>query len=213
MSYVDLFNRYFPTPHYLEMPHAGIDISSASVRMAALSRTSGGLKIKDYAEEKLSSPILPGQALLSHKNLVEVLKKMQKEHNLKFVEVSIPEEKSYLFTLDVLDGTKEELRTRIEMHIEENVPISLDDAVFDYHRISKNQKTGMQFVAVSVVSVGVINEVVLLVGTWGMIPISFLLEKQAFARAIVKKGGRETHLIVNIGHKNTVVSLVKDVAV
>lgn len=213
MSYLDFFNKHFPTSHYLEMSHAGIDISSAVVRMAELTRTSKGLKLKSYAEEKLSSPVLPNQSLLNHQNLIEVLKKIQKEHKLKFVEVSIPEEKSYLFTIEVVDGSKEEIRTRIEMHIEENVPISLSDAVFDYHRIKKNEKTGMQFLAVSVVSSVVIDEYIALLESCGMTPISFLIENQALSRAIIKRGDRDNYLIVNIAYKNTVLSIVNDEAV
>ena len=213
MSYLDLFNRYFPTPQFLEMSHAGVDISSSMVRMAELIRTAHGLRLKSYAEEILDSPILPNQSLLSHKNLVEILKKIQKNYNLKFVEVSIPEEKAYLFTIEVVDGTKEEIRTRIEMHIEENVPIALDDAIFDYHRIKKNEKTGMQFLAVSVVPAVVIEEYITLFESCGMYPISFLIENQALSRAIIKKGDRENYLIVNVSHKSTVLSIVNDEAV
>jgi Tfp pilus assembly PilM family ATPase len=210
MSYLESFNKYFPTPHYLEMSHAGVDISSSMVRMAEMVRTSKGLKLRSYAEEKLESTILPNQSLLSNKNLIDVLNKIQKEHNLKFVEVSIPEEKGYLFTIEVLDGTKEEIRTRIEMHIEENVPISIDDAVFDYHRIKKNNKTGMQFLAVSVVPLGIIEEYIALFESCKMIPISFLIENQALSRAIIKKGDKDSYLIVNVSHKNTILSVVSD---
>ena len=213
MNSLELFNKYFPTPRFLEMSHAGVDISSAMVRMVKLSRTAKGLKLNCYAAEKLDSPILPNQSLLSHKNLLDSLKKIQKEHELKFVEVSIPEEKSYLFTIEVVDGTKEEIRTRIEMHIEENVPIALSDAVFDYHRIKKNEKTGMQFLAVSVVPSAVIDEYITLFESCGMTPISFLIENQALSRAIIKKGDRENYLIVNVSYKNTVLSVVNDEAV
>lgn len=213
MSYLELFNRYFPTPHYLEMSHAGIDISSSKVRMAELLRTSCGLKLKSFAEERLDSPLMPNQSLLSNKNLIEVLKKIQKKNNLKFVEVSIPEEKSYLFTIEVVDGSKEEIRTRIEMHIEENVPIALSEAVFDYHRIKKNETTGMQFLAVSVVPSVVIEEYTALLEECGMFPISFLIENQALSRAIIKKGDRDNYFVVNISHKNTVLSVVNDGAV
>ena len=213
MSYLELFNKYFPTPHYLEMSHAGIDIKSSEVRMAEIIRTSKGLKLRSYTEEKLDSPILPNQSLLAHKNLIETLKKIQKEHKLKFVEVSVPEEKAYLFTIEVLDGSKEEIRTRVEMHIEENVPISIDEAVFDYHRIKKNETTGMQFLAVSVVPLAVIEEYIALFELCKMTPISFLIENQALSRAIIKKGDRENYLIVNVSHKNTVLSIVNDGAV
>jgi type IV pilus assembly protein PilM len=210
MSHLDFLNKYFPTPHYLEMSHAGVDISSSSVHVSELIRTSKGLRLKYCAEENLASPILPNESLISNKNLIEVMKNIQKKYKLKFVEVSIPEEKAYLFTIEVVDGTKEEIRNRIEMHLEENVPISIDDAVFDYHRIKKNENTGMQFLAVSVVPTVVINEYIELFESCGMFPISFLIENQALSRAIVKRGDRENYLIINVGHKSTVLSIVND---
>ncbi len=213
MSYLDTLNKYFPTSHYLEMSHAGFDISSSAVHMAEIIRTARGLKLKCCTEEKLESPILPNESLLSNKNLIDILKKIQKKYKLKFVEISIPEEKAYLFTIEVVDGTKEEIRNRIEMHLEENVPLSLDDAIFDYHRIKKNESTGMQFLAVSVVPVVVINEYIELFESCGMFPISFLIENQALSRAIIKKGDRENYFIVNISHKSTVLSVVNDEAV
>lgn len=213
MSYLSLLNKYFPTAHYLEMSHAGVDISSSSVHVAELIRTSRGLKLKYCDEEVLDSPILPNEPLLSNKNLTEVLKKVQKKYKLKFVEVSIPEEKAYLFTIEIVNGSKEEIRNRIEMHLEENVPISLEDAVFDYHRIKKNESTGMQFLAVSVVPLSVINEYTELFESCGMFPVSFLIENQALSRSIVKKGDRENYIIVNVGHKSTVLSVVNDESV
>lgn len=213
MSYYSFFNKYFPVPHFLEMSHAGVDISSGAIRVVELIRTGRGLRLRKCIEEKLETPIAPNDSLLQRVDVVNILKKIKKENNLKFVEVSIPEEKSYLFTIEVVDGTKDEIRTRIEMHIEENVPISLDEAVFDYHRITKNEKTGMQFLAVSVVPKTVINEYIALFESCGMLPISFLIENQALSRAIIKKGDRNSYLIVNITHKNTVISIVNDEAV
>ncbi len=210
MSHIDFFNKYFPTAHYLEMSHVGVDVSSSAVHVSELLRTSKGLKLRFCSEEKLDAPILSNESLISNKNLITILKKIQKKYNLKFVEVSIPEEKAYLFTIEVEDGSKEEIRTRIEMHLEENVPISIDDAVFDYHRIKKNENTGMQFLAVSVVPSIVINEYIELFESCGMFPISFLIENQALSRAIIKRGDRENYLVVNVGSKSTVLSVVND---
>ncbi len=213
MSYYSFFNKYFPVPHFLEMSHAGVDISSGAIRVVELIRTSKGLRLRKCIEEKLENPILPSESILQRSDVLSILKKIKKENNFKFVEVSIPEEKSYLFTIEVVDGTKEEIRTRIEMHIEENVPVSLDEAVFDYHRITKNEKTGMQFLAVSVVPKTVIDEYITLFESCGFLPISFLIENQALSRAIVKKGDKNSYLVVNINYKNTVISIVNDEAV
>ena len=213
MLHLGLFNKYFPIPHFLEMSHSGVHINSTSVHAAEILRTSKGFKLRTYAEEELETPILINQSLLGHKNLIDVLKRIQRKNNLKFVEVSIPEEKSYLFTIDVLDGTNEQIRNRIEMHLEENVPISIDDSIFDYHIIKVDKKNRMLFLAVFVVPQVIIEEYISLFELCNMVPVSFLIENQALAKAVIKRGDKENYLIVNISHGSTVLSIVSDESV
>ncbi len=129
------------------------------------------------------------------------------------MEVSIPEEKAYLFTTEIPNGTVEEVRSHIEFHLEENVPISLADAVFDYHIIKKNNKKGTDFASVSVVPRIVIEDYIDLFEKCGMTPVSFLIENTAITRSIISAEDMSTYLVVNIGSAKTVLSIVSEQAV
>lgn len=195
------------------MAHVGVDISSNSIRFLELMRTGNGLKLGRFANQALPSPLLPGESLIKNTDLVAALKKVQRTNRLSFVEIAIPEEKAYLFTTEVPVGDDAAIRNHIEYHLEENVPVSLAEAVFDYHIIRKNNKKGTNFASVAVVPRSVMDEYIELFEICGMTPVSFLIENQAVARAVVKQEDQGMYLVVNVGSKNTVLSVISEQAV
>lgn len=137
MSIKNWISLHIPTPHYMSMSHVGVDISSTVIHIAEIKRNGSHLELGKYGAEQLEAPVNYNESLTADIGLVNALKKMQKEYHLQFVEVSIPEEHAYIFTADLPMGDESLIRNHIELHLEENVPISLDDAVFDYHVIEK----------------------------------------------------------------------------
>jgi type IV pilus assembly protein PilM len=212
MKLLNTLFRYFPTPKYISMSHVGVDISATSIRFLELVRSSGKLRLGRYANIPLPTPLVPGQSFLQNKDLVAALKKLQRTYRLSFVEVAIPEEKAYLFTTEVPAGDDEVIRGHIEYHLEENVPISLAESVFDYH-IIKNNKKGAEFASVAVVPAAVMDEYIQLFEICGMTAVSFLIENQALGRAVVKQNDMGMYLIVNVGTKKTVISVMSEQAV
>ena len=204
---------YFPTPRFLEMPHAGIDISPRSIRFIELERTTQGLRLEDFGEQTLPTSLVAGVSLLSNQDLVFALKKIKRTNNLSFVAASIPEDKAYVFTMEIPCGNEHDIRTHIEFHLEENVPISLADAVYDYFSISINERMNTFFASVTVVPLAVVDEYIDLFTTCGMIPISFLIENHALTKSIIAKGDGRTTLVVNLGLQKTVLSVVSNEAV
>ncbi len=195
------------------MAHVGIDISSTSIRFLELVRAGGGLKLGRYANQPLLNALVPGESLAKNQDLIAALKKVQRANKLSFVEIAIPEEKAYLFTTEIPSGNDQAVRDHIEYHLEENVPVSLAEAVFDYHVIRKGDKKGENFASVAVVPRAVMDEYIQLFEICDMTPVSFLIENQALARAVVKQDDGGMYLIVNIGSKKTVLSVVSDQAV
>lgn len=122
------------------MSHIGIDISLSAIHVTEIMHENGRLTLGTYGAVQLSAPVNYAEPLASNQELVDALKRIKKEYNLSLVEVSIPEEEAYIFTTDIPEGNEESIRTYIEMHLEENVPITLSDAVYDYHIIEHAQK-------------------------------------------------------------------------
>lgn len=213
MKLTKTFFRFFPTPKYISMSHVGMEISSTSIRFLELVRSRGKLKLGRFSNQMLPTPLISGESLTQNKDLVASLKKVQRTNRLSFVEVAIPEEKAYLFTTEIPSGDEVAVRNHIEYHLEENVPVSLAEAVFDYHIIKKGNKKGSDFASVAVVPRIVMDEYIDLFEMCGMTPVSFLIENQALARAVVRQDDMNMYLIVNVGAKKTVLSIMSEQAV
>ncbi len=205
--------RYFPTPRYIGMPHVGFDISTNAIRFVELTKSAKGLRLGRFGTVELKTPITVDDHLADNQEIIRILRTVQAENRFNFVEVSIPEEKAYLFTTEIPSGDPEAARNHIEFHLEENVPIALADAVFDFHIIKREVRKGIDFASVSVVPRNVIEDRIKLFEKCSMTPVSFLIENQAVSRTIIDLGDPSTYLVVNIGKDKTVLSIVNDQAV
>lgn len=135
MSLKNWFLTHIPPPAYMSMLHAGVDISPVSVHVIEFVKKDRHLKLGKFGMHQLPVMVDRSQPLVQNEGLMEKLKEIKKTYDLDFVELSIPEELAYLFTTLLPYGDEETIRNHIELHLEENVPISLADAVFDYHVI------------------------------------------------------------------------------
>lgn len=239
MSLKKWISKYIPSPTYMSMSHVGVDISPTCIHILEMVKKSAHLELGRHGVEPLSSPINFNEPLSADEGLVTALKKLQKKYKLDFVEISIPEDHAYIFTMDLPHGTEEEIHNHIELHLEENVPVSLADAVYDYFAIeklvegkgvdnvnqaevvSKNEpatfeatqgaEAGNTFLAsISVVQKSLIEQYIELFELAGMKPVSFLIENQALSKSIIKNGVLDTKLIVHVGENKSVLSVVSN---
>lgn len=137
MSLKNWITLHVPTPRYMSMSHVGVDISPTCIHIAEINHKGSHLELGKYGVYQLKAPINYTEPLISNQELVEGLKNLQKKFHLDFVEVSIPEEQAYIFTMEVPQGSIETQKNHIELHLEENVPLTLADAVYDFHIIEK----------------------------------------------------------------------------
>jgi type IV pilus assembly protein PilM len=207
------FLDYFPPPRFLELPYIGINIGPRAVRFIEILRAKHGFKVGRFAEKALP-PGNPALTLRENKSLAKALRDLKEEFDLKFVEAALPEEKAYLFKMQIPNESDQRIRNFIEFHLEENVPLSLEESVFDYHLIDTDRSTESNTEAtISVLPAKAINEYIEVFDKAGLVPVSFLIESQAIAKAVIKKGDNDTYLIVNIGENKTVLSVISDQAV
>ncbi len=265
MSLKNWISLHIPTPRYMSMAHVGVAISLTNIHIAEIRRRGSHLELGKYGVEGLVKPLNYNEPLASDAELVEILRRIQKHYHLDFVEVSIPEELAYIYTADLPVGDEETIRNHIELHLEENVPLSLEDSVYDYHAIEKpfsgsttkaprdNTNNNAGIVAanvaatnsesttpittapanvaedkspvalpdqgtfnagptfsasISVVPRTIVDQYIELFDLAGMTPVSFLVENQALSKSIIKAGDMDTKLIVHVGDRKSVLSVV-----
>ena len=206
------FLTFFPTPKLLTMPAAGIDISDSSVKFLTLKDTDNGREIDLYGEKKIPAGAVSGGEIKNADALIKVLYAIQKENDLHFIRASLPEEKAYLFkTLIPKELKGREVRDLIEFKLEENVPLSSGEAIFDYDIPLEEDPSALQReVSVAVYPNSTVEQYTEVFQKAHLIALSFEIEAQAIARAIIQKGDNGTYMIVDFGRMRTGLAIVSN---
>lgn len=193
-------------PRFLMTPSFGLDISDKSLKFVELIPDKNGIRMGRYGERKIPAGIIESGKIKDSKRLEEILLSLRKEEGIRFVRVSLPEEQVYLFQLKLEKSGLKSIREGIELALEEHVPISAEDAIFDYELLSEDeQKIELQ---VAAIPKNVIQNY-LLVFRDSLISVqSFELEAQAIARVVIKKGDMDTFMIVDFGQTRTGIFII-----
>lgn len=203
---MNIFSRLFPTPAFVTVPTVGLDFSDATMRFVDLKITADGLIPKRFAQEAIPEGCMKGGRIIDTTKFINFLKQVQKEHNLKYVRVSIPESQVYSFTLSLDVNASSDIRGAIDVLIEDNIPLKAIETVFDYHILSVTDKNiVVQVVALpETVSTNYYNAFF----SAGIIPVSFELEGQAISRAVLEPQDKGSCMIVDFGANRTGISII-----
>lgn len=207
------FLDHFPTPAYLSISNAGVSIDDEAVRLVELSRPLFGkqLKVKKFEEVALPEGVIRSGLVGNKEKLIRALKTLtaERSHAL-FVRATLPEEKAYLFHARIPKGPWSGLRDAVAFIIEQNVPLALSEAIFDFDVVGDVPDASELNVIVSVLPKQVVEAYTQALESAGMIPVSFDIESQAIARAILSSSEDQAQLIINIGKSKTGFYVVED---
>ena len=195
-SFLDKIFVAFPTPKFLDFPFAGIHITDQFVRAIEFEKGARQHKIKKYKEVPLPPDTINSGDILNKEELVKVLSTLKAEMGLEYVKVSLPEEKAYLFTtkLPIVKGA--DIKSAVESKIEENVPVSPSELIYDYKVFLNNQKEQLDIV-VSNFPTSIVSTYTECILSAGLKPLVLEIESQAIVRALTSAESPNTCLIIN----------------
>jgi type IV pilus assembly protein PilM len=201
-----IFLRFFPLPKILSEPSFGLDISDESLKFVELIATKNGIRIGRYGERDIPPGVIESGKIKDSKKIEEILLALKKEVGIKSVRVSLPEEQVYLFAMKLEKLGLKNVREGIELAIEDHIPISAQDAIFDYEVIGEN----VQYLEVQVTAIpkNIIENYLLIFKRSQISVKSFELEAQAASRAVIKKTDMDTYMIIDFGKKRTGIFIV-----
>ncbi len=186
----------FPVPQYLMMPHVGIHITDEAIYAVEYMRTSRGKEIRKAIVEKLPSGAIEAGYIHDAKAVTASLQKIKSEFTTNFVVAGLPEEKMYLFRTEISPEQHDtEIRQGLEFKLEENVPVSPAEALFDFERIPDTHE-----VSVSVVPTKVVDAYLSVFKDAGYVVKAFHNEARAIRRAIVSDSLAQKSLTCVILH-------------
>lgn len=207
------FFDFFPTPKFLEMPSVGIDISDQAIRYVEIVHSEIGhqrFRLKAFGEKKVADDVISSGFIDKPEEIKKLLVEIRKEHGFKFVNVSLPEEKGYLFKTELPNIEEKYFAENIEMRLEENVPIDASKSVFDYNLMQTHDDCGNRDAVVTVVPSKIVEMYSSIFQDAALAPISYELVTQAVARAVIPQDETGTCLIIHISEIKTGFGIVNN---
>ena len=198
------FLRLFPTPRYLAMPAAGLDISDQSVKFIKLAWRGGEIVIEHYGEQSIPVGTIESGAVRNPTALADILTTLKQKYRLTEVVASMPEEEAYIVHLALPARQPSELRESIELQLEEYVPLPAGEAVFDYEVVElPESEHGNYELAVSALPQRTIKSYTEAFAGAALRPVAFEVEAHAIARAVIRSGEDRLVMIVDFGKTRT----------
>ncbi len=210
--------EHLSVPRYLSFNPAAIDVSSKTIRLMKLKKRKGNCVPGLYKEISLDEKydvinISKNKDINSEeaKILIKTLSDLKKEFNLKFVGITLPDVENYIYKIQLPVEAIKEIASAVRFSIEENAPISIDDAVFDYVVLQDPQlfKKGKIDVVVNVFPKNIISIYTEILKQSGLTPISFQSESTALAHSIIKTRDNEPYLIIRLVDNRINVAIVE----
>lgn len=205
-----LFFKLFPPPTFLVMPHAGLDISDDAIRCIEYHRTSHGLTISKNAVQELPSGLVSGGDIKDEKEFTSILGSFVKKNSLLYAKVSLPEEKAYLFQTDVPSADFSSIAQNIEFKLDQNVPLSAPDALFQFDLIPKAVAGDLLRASVSVIPRTYVEHYITLLRSCGIYPVAFEVVPKSIVASCTPYHSPGTHLIVHIMKSKTGLYIVSE---
>lgn len=212
MSVLTAMARVFPPPRYLTFPSVGIDVSDASLKFIKFSFVPGrdqSIRLALWGDIPVPPGAVVNGVIQNPDAVITLLKEVKKQCNVDHVRISLPEERAYIFETTVpKDVPLQDIRGHLEFKLEENVPLSARDAFFDYEIVGESEEENQMSAVVTVYGKETILAYEDVCKKAGLIPLSYEVEAEAIARAVVPRGDEDTFMIMDLGKTRTGIGIV-----
>ncbi len=193
----------FPVPSYLRMPALGLDISDKSLKYTELFYEQKIMKVAGFGTKIIPKGLIESGQIKQKDEFTSFLKNLRKELKNDYVIVSLPEEKAFVGTVKMPLMDKKEIRTALEMQLEEHIPLQAKEVIFDYDILGESLAEkcfNIAFVAVPLTLIECYLDV--LKGA-GFSPLVFETESHALARALIGEKDNDVYMIIDFGKTRT----------
>ncbi len=202
--------KIFYPPNYLTLLVAGVDIGNNEIRYIEFSNKRGNLTLKNFGEIALPENTVKDGDILNKDALVKALIDLKSKISADFIRVGIPEEKTYIFDTEIPKAAGQDIRQAIEFKLEENVPLKVDEILFEYEVLKTQKRDDHIHSTVSVIPKKTIESFVEIFDSAGLSPVAFEVESRMIARSVIPRHDQKTVIVVDIKDDTTVMFGVVD---
>lgn len=199
----------FDVPEFITMPAVGIDISTDMVRFVELKKKDGINVVSKYSTVSIPPNIVQSGSVQDPVSMSKIIDEIAKKHNFTFANVALPEEQSFIVQMDVPRIESEDIRTFIELHLEDYVPITAMESIFDFIEIPSSSENTIS-VIVCVFPRKIVDQYLEIFSGTSVTPKMFELQSQAISRAIFPANHVSTYMGIDIGKDITNIFITKN---
>jgi len=205
----ETFFNIFPTPRFLKPPVYGLDISDRSIKYVMLGKHKGKIILKEFGQKIIPEGLIDAGDVKKKEELTRLLKDFRKELHNNHIAVILPEEKAYISKVTIPLMKKSDVRKSLELQIEENIPLSASEIIFDYDISQDKNHYDVNLIAFSD---KVVNDYRDVFFEAGFSPISFEMEAHALSRALtpLNKDDVGVKMIIDFGKTHASFIVVTD---
>ena len=203
-----LYSKFFPPPKFLKRPSVSLEILPSGINYLLLKDTANGLVPDVFGSVPLPEGAMSANRIVKKELVIKALVDIREKTGVSFVRFSLPEEDIYLFKTHVPELKPKEIHDILDFKIEENIPLSAKEAVFDYEIIPNLKKTPGLDIMVFAASLGVVEEFYSIFEAAGLTPMIFSPESNNVARSLIKGTNEQIIVIVNIRESKIFFSLI-----
>src|SRR3989344_6998592 len=206
-----IFSRWFPRPHILLPPAAGIDISDASIKWIVLGEGNSGREVRSWGRESLPAGIVLNGIVKDAGALAQILGIVKAKAGIECAHAALPEESAYVFSMHVPEGSsREQALSMIEFELEDRVPIAPSVAVYDFDKIMRHDSGAGEEISVVVFPRELAEHYASAFSSAGIRLLSLEVEARSIARAVSSTDEDEPiTFVVDFGSLRTGLSVLK----
>lgn len=195
------------TPRFITLPSIGLDISDTSLKYVEVGDVDkkGTRELKQWGDISIPSGALSRGEISDQSQLTAVLRECREKTGARFVRVSLPEERAYIFETEIKRNTPlKEIRSLLEFRLAENVPLPAQDVFFDYSLLpAQTGEDKSVRVAVTAYGKETIQSYYDSCIEAGFQPLAFEVEAQAMIRSTIPNGSTGATMLVDFGKTRT----------
>lgn len=206
-----LFSNHFPVPKYLKPLYLGVSFSESNIKAVSFDKSEKVPRVKSLVVPLEKGAIVEGK-IINPEEIITKLSIIKKDMGFDFVHFTIPDELTYIFSTKIPFVRGMNMEEAVAFTIEENIPITMQDSVFDYipYNIEEGENGLSVSVLVSACTELELNNYIDSLNKSGFEVLGGVNESQAIANALIKKNSKDTFFIVHARKERIGTYLVKE---
>ncbi|HEY9481079.1 MAG TPA: pilus assembly protein PilM [Candidatus Paceibacterota bacterium] len=208
VSGTSFLSRGFPVPHALAISNASVSLSDGVLRMIEVTHHVGSVIPKAWTTAPIPRTVR-GEEKKGSDEIAGILRAVASKQGVKSAVALIHEGDAYAYVVRMPAAAEEDLHAAVEASLEANVPIPPTDVIFEYGVVRRDDMRGELVVAVCAISRHASDACADLLHAAGIFPAGLETEARALARAVIARGDRNTHALLSVMERHSVVAVVE----